>query len=886
MVALTTFLIRALIRLYPRRFRDRFELDLADTVRRDLERAAGNGRIALLAASGQAVADAAGGLLPEHRSELRGVRFAAGDDVRDAVRSLRQSPTFTLVALGVLVLGIGAATAIFSVVDAVVLRGLPFDEHDRIISVLEYNPERRELSGSTMPQNYLDWRERQQSFASLAATNRIQYRLRNERGGLENARGLRVTSEFFPVLRTYPFVGTAFSRDEEVDGRGRVVILSHGCWMGRFGGGDVLGRTIELNDERYEIVGIMPPRFSYPVGSAQPVELFTPIAFRAVDRVRKGPHNYQYGVIGRLEDRITLAQASEEMNRVTRAVDADNPGWNTLNPGGHVRLLTLHEHLVGRVRSWMLMLLGSVTLLLLTACANVANLMLARATVRGREMGVRAALGATRSRLVRGLLVEGIILSLLAAAIGTALAYAGVRVLTAWMPPGIPRVADIGIDMRVLFATIGAAIVTGTLFGVVPALQGGRPDLAAVLYSVNRAATATPAVRRLRSALVVSEVALAVILVVGASLFTASFIKLIRIDPGFDYRRVLVLNVGVQVKDGKFEEALGQGGPYAQSMLEAVRSVPGVEMAAAVSGGLPLTGGWTSTAITLTRGGVTRTEDKEVDTRVVTADYMRTLRIPLLRGREFTGDDRAGTPAVALVNETAALRYWPSEDALGQRITLDEKQLTVVGVVGDVRHGGPEEPPRPEVYKALAQTPIISSTLVMRTSDDPLKMLPAVKTAIWSVNRDQVLWTDRVTLDSYMDGLIAQRRFNMAVLALLGVLGLVISAVGIHGVMTYVVTQRTREIGVRMALGATRMRVVAMVLGNAGVLVAVGLVIGGVAAGFLTTTARSFLFQLDAQDPRAFATAIVVLSIAALAATALPARRAASVDPLIALRSE
>ena len=888
MKALTLALLRAVLRLYPARFRARFRDDVIDAVRGEIEASGRAGGAATARVSIAAIADAVAGLVPEHRAARGPVHFhgGLGDDVRYALRSLRQAPTFTAVALVVLALGIGAGTAIFSVVDAVVLRGLPFDQHDRIVAVLEHNP-KRPVGGSTLPQNYLDWRAQQQSFSHLAAVFRSIYRVRNEAGALENVRAVRVTREFFPVLRVEPALGRAFSADDEVEGAHRRVILSHAFWQWRFGGApDIVGRTIEINDERWEIAGVMPRGFSYPVGSAQANDLFAPLAFRASDRVRRGPRNFQYAVIGRLKDGISLAQANDDMKRLAAAVDTQNPGWNSLNPGGDVRVLTLHETMVGRVRNWMLMLLGSVTLLLFIACANVANLMLARATVRGREMGLRAALGASRWRLTRGLLVEGLLLSLAAAAIGVIVSLWGVQALKAWMPDNIPRVADIAVDRRVLVAAIAAAMVTGITFGLVPALQGSRPDLTASLRAGGRSATAGAGARRLRGALVVIEVALAVILVVGAGLFTASFIKVVRIDPGFTYRGILALGVGVRIDPGKFQEAVKAGRPYVERMLEEVRAVPGVGTVEAVSGGLPLSGGRVTLGVSLPGRPPLPEPDREIDTRVVTPGYIPLLGIPLIRGRQLTVNDRDGAPAVVLVNETAARTYWPGLDPLGQRIRIESVERSVVGIVGDIRHDGPEVPPKPEAYVPLGQEPVVQATLVMRPNAGAASVLPAVKAAIWSVNRDQILYTDRVTLDAYMDGLIAQRRFNMALLALFGMLGLVISAVGIYGVMAYIVSQRTREIGVRMALGASRRAVVRMVLANSGTLVAIGLVLGSLGAWYLSTIAASFLFQMDARDPWAFAAAIAVLATSALVATAVPARRAAAVDPMIALRTE
>jgi predicted permease len=454
------------------------------------------------------------------------------------------------------------------------------------------------------------------------------------------------------------------------------------------------------------------------------------------------------------------------------------------------------------------------------------------------------------------------------------------------MPTGIPRLASIAIDLRVLGATVAAALVTGTLFGAVPALHAARPDLTAMLRAGDRAATAGRGARRLRNLLVIVEVALAVVLVVGAGLFTASFVKVLRVDPGFDYHGVLALNVGPRIDPHRFQDAVERGRPYVEHMLDAVRAVPGVQSLGAVSGGLPLSGSRVTMNVALPGRPPLTGDAAEMDSRVVTADYLQILRIPLLKGRYFTGEDREGAPPAVIVNETAAQTYWPGRDPIGQQITFEGKTRTVVGVVGNIRHGGPEVAPWQEAYIPLAQEKIVQATLVMRTVGDPAALLPAVKAAIWSVNKDQILYTERATLDAYMDGLIAQRRFNMALLASFGVLGLVICAAGIYGVMAYIVSQRTREIGVRIALGATRGAVIRMVLANAGVLVVAGLAIGGVAAWYLSAAAKTFLFQLDAKDPRAFAGAMLCLVLSALVATALPARRAATVDPNSALRAE
>ena len=808
------------------------------------------------------------------------------EDLKAALRSLAKSPTFTAVALTVLALGIGSGTAIFSVVDAVVLRGLPFDEHDRLAVVLEHDPTRAETfgGGTTTAQTYLDWRRLHQSFDGLAAVGSTSYRLRTETGEPADARAQRVTWEFFPALRVSPILGRAFTADDEIEGRNRVAILSYGFWQRRFGGAlDVVGKTIDLNEERWEIAGVMPRSFSYPVSSDRPSEIYTPVSFRPEERTRGDSRTYNWTVLGRLKAGVTIEQAHENMNGIAAALDQQYPKWS---PGRRARVISLHHHLVGRVRTWMLMLLGAVALVLLIACANVANLMLARATSRTREMGIRAALGAGRWRLVRGLLVEGLVLSIAGAAIGVLLAYLGVEVIRARLPATVPRVASIGIDLRVLGTTIAAAMLTGVAFGLLPAFHSSRPDLTSALKDTGRSTTAGRTTQWLRNALVVAEVALAIVLLAGSGLFIGSFARLMRVNLGLDPHNVLVLNVGVRVVQGNFTEASKLGNAYVEQMLAAVRAVPGVQDAAAVSGGLPLTGSWSRTGIEIP-GQSKADGDNSIDRRLVTANYLQLLRIPLLKGRYPSDEDRNG-PLVMVINETAARKYWPNQDPIGQRATINSKERVVVGIVGDIRHMGPETPPRQEAYIPFSQEQNIGGTLVMRTAGDPLKVLPAVKTAIWSVNREQRLSADTVTLDAYMERLVAQRRFNMAMIGLFGALGLVIAAVGVYGVMTYLVAQRTNEIGVRMALGATRGNVVSMILKRAALLMLSGLAIGTAVAYPLSSAfqVKRFLFEVEPTDAAIYAVAAATLTLAGLIASAIPARRAASIDPLVALRHE
>jgi putative ABC transport system permease protein len=807
-----------------------------------------------------------------------------------AVRSLLKSPTFTIVALFVLALGIGAGTTIFSVVDAVVLRGLPFDEHDRIVAVLSVDTRRPTTfgGGSSTTQTYLDWRKMQQSFEALAMVGGTSFRLKTENGEPADVRGQGVTSDFFAVLRVKPLMGRAFTKGDEIDGQpSHVVLLSYGFWTTRFGGApDIVGRTLELNEEPFEIVGVMPSDFQYPVASDHPTGVYVPHAFGKEDIERGSSHNYNGVVIGRLKPGVTIPQANDDMNRVTAALDEQYPKWE---PGRRANVITLHEYLVGKVRDWMLMLLGAVTLVLLIACANVANLMLARATVRHREIGIRAALGAGRGTLIRELLLEGLLVSSAGAAAGTALAFGGVRILHAWLPTRLPRVASIGIDWRVLLFAAACALLTGILFSIVPAWRSSRPDITGALRDRDRSTTLGLAGQRLRGTLVVTEIALAVVLMVGAGLFIGSFAKLIRIDPGFDYHNVMTFSVGTRVNfrdQTAVNEALKQGGTYIQRMIDSVRRVPNVEMVGAVAGGVPLTGSWSRTGVTLPGKGELKGDDDSIDLRRVSADYLSLLKIPLVRGRTLTDRDVSGSPLVVVINQAAAGKYWPDRDPIGEHITISSKDRVVVGIVGNIRHLGPESPVRQEAYVPMAQEQILGADLVIRTSGRPVNQLASVKAAIWAVNPEQHLLGDVFTLEGYMDRLIALRRFTMALLALFGFLGLIIAAVGIYGVMAYVVAQRTNEIGVRMALGATPSQVLSMVLRRAVSLTAAGLFIGGVVAWQISSSVQKFLFQVQSTDAIVFVVSFLTLLVAGLLASMIPALRASSIDPLVALRHE
>jgi putative ABC transport system permease protein len=816
------------------------------------------------------------------------------DDLKAAFRSLRSSKTFTFVALAVLTLGIGASTAIFSVVDAVVLRGLPFDEHDRLVAVGERrapgpgpsaarpNPDPASLS-TCAPQNYMDWAAQQQVFESMAAIVGGALTLREPGAEPEEMRSQRVTADFFKVLREHPAMGRTFTVENEMEGNQRVAVLSDALWRRRFDADPaIVGRMIPIEGGSYEVVGVMPAGFEYPVGAVRPTELWVPWVVPPDQRVRQPNNVGNYlSAIARLKPGVTLEQAQANLDQISAALTAAHPKWNEFTLAG---VRPLRDHIVGgRTKQWMLMLLGAVGIVLLIACANVTNLLLARASSREREVGIRAALGAGRWRLIRGLLVESLLLSVVGTVLALLAAWWGVNILRTAMPDGVPRLSTIAVDLRVLGVAAFVSLVTGVLFGIVPALQLSRPNLIHGLKEGARGASSGVAQQRMRSALVVAEVALAVVLLVGAALFIGSFRTLMKIDPGFNPNKVLTASIQPRVDPSVAGAAFPDFGPQFEEILSRLRQAPGITHASAIGGGLPMSGSLSFASITVP-GRTLKGRDRSIQFRRVTADYHDAIGIPLRQGRLFNATDRAGSQNVVIINESAAKVLFPGDTAVGKIVGVNGDR-TVVGVVGDVYQATLETEPLAEAYIPLTQGRATVADLVIRTSGNPLEIVSSVKTAVLGVLPDVPLRTVR-TMEQVLGRQVAQRRLNMLLLGLFGLLGLVISAVGIYGVMAYLVAQRTREFGVRMALGATRARVVRMVLTRAGVLVAIGLVVGGAGAWYLSATAKQFLFRMDTTDWRVFASAIGALAAAALLASAIPAHRAAGVNPIEALRSE
>jgi predicted permease len=809
-------------------------------------------------------------------------------DARHAVRSLRRTPVFTGVALAVLTLSIGATTAIFSVVDAVIFRGLPFPESDRLVAVGEFNVKGSSPSSLNLaaPQNFLDWRDQQDVFTGLAAVGYAEIGLRRQGDALqENLRAQRVTADFFSVLRTQPVLGRGFSSNDEVDSRARVAVISYALWQRRFGGSpDVIGAILPGSLASFEVVGVMPPGFSYPVdtyvlGVREPVDVWVPYIFSSDDRVRGNSYGYNLHVIGRLRDGVSIERAQARMNQITANLAAETPRWFTDRVAKVERL----QELVTRgVRTWMIMLLAAVSLVLLIACVNLANLMLVRATHRIRELGIRSALGASRWDLSRVLLLESIILSLTGAALGSAVAWAGVDILRSMVPAEVPRAATIAVDLRVLATTGILALLTGVAFGMAPVVKFSRPTVARVLNQSERSSTASLRTKVLRSTLVVAEVALAVVLLVGSGLFLASFARVMNVDLGLDPDDVLTVQVRVLELPADIQQAAQRNRQLLTNVLGRVRALPGVEVASLTGGGLPLRGDLRTVEFGIPGRDLPRNTD--IALNQISPDYFRALKVPLLKGRAFAETDGQNSEPVVILNQAAAARYFPGEDAVGRVVRLAGNR-TVVGVVGDIRQDGPESGWRTQAFVPIAQSRVFGATLVIRTASRAEGIFPAVRQAIWSEFPDSLpTRIDEHSLSYYFDALVAERRFNMMLLALFGVLGLSIASVGIYGVMAYVVSQQTQEIGIRMALGAQSSTILRSVLGSALINMMMGIAIGLIGAWGLSGLVRGFLFEVQPHDPGVYAGALLVLATTGLVAAFGPARRASSVDPLMALR--
>jgi predicted permease len=807
---------------------------------------------------------------------------ALGRDVRHACRSLAASPGFTIVVLAVLTLGTGATTAIFSVVDAVVLRKLPFDESDRLVGIsrIDLRDGSAQLAGFDAP-DATDYRQRQDVFAALAAVPEGPMPVTLRGDPVEQVYSTRSTADLFDVLRVRPQLGRLFSAEHEVQGRHRVVLISDSLWHRRFGADPAaVGKTLVVGSVTREIIGVMPPAFSWPVDGPARVDVWTPWVVRDNERSRDGGRVRYLSLIGRLKPDTSFRQAQTRMDQIRASLAAEHPAW--FKDEG-IRVRPLVDAIVGdRVQSWMRMLLGAVVCVLLITCVNVANLLLARTAARTHELRIRSALGASRWQLVRSVQTESLLLSLAGTTIAVIVVYWTVDVMRTVLPQDLPRLNSVAVDVRILVGAAAAAIACGLFIGVGPAIYLTTPNLAGALRDSRPLAPGGRS-RHLQTAFIVGEVALAVVLLVGSGLFVASFVRLMRVELGFDYRGVVAVSAYPRI-DWSTQPAADETHAKAEALVtrvvERLRAVPGIESAAALSGGLPLTTSWTRYSINAR--GRDFNGDEMVDLRQATPDYVKVMRLTVQQGRWLAPTDLRGAPRVVVLNDVAARRYLGAE-VIGTDVTFQTQRWRVVGVVKGLRLGGPESEVRPEAYVAVAQSQISGGEVLVRAADPTAVPLTALREAVRAINPQNPPEVE--ALDDLFSGLIAMRRFNMLLLAMFGLLAVVIAAIGVYGVMAFLVAHRTREIALRMALGADAATVLRAVLSQASAYLLAGLALGFSAAFSLSGLTEAFLFQVRPYDPGVYAVTGVVLVIAGLVAAWVPARRASRVDPLVALRA-
>ncbi|MDQ3804728.1 MAG: ABC transporter permease [Acidobacteriota bacterium] len=798
--------------------------------------------------------------------------MGAFQDVRYGARMLVKRPGFALVAVLTLALGIGATTAIFTFVDAFLLRPLPYPEADRLTVVFDVQPDLEDAPASFL--EFKDWSAQSQSFEQMTALFHTSFNFVG-REGPERVRGAQVAENYFALLGARPHAGRGFSAADHQPGAAPVALVGHGLWQNQFGGDPHLpGKSVVLNDTAYTVVGVMPPDAPSFSGQAR-TEVWVPLEPHTPWRDR-GTHYLT--VLARLREGVDAPRAQAEMNVVAKRIGEANDSTHG------ARLVSLRTHLVGDTRDRLLLVFAAVGFVLLIALANVANLLLVRATGRVREFAIRAALGAGRRRLLRQLLTESVLLALLGGAAGGLLAVWLIDLIAAGWPPGVPRPERIGMDWRVLGFTAALSLLAGLLFGLAPAWRAARIDLNESLKENSGKATGDRGGQRTRSLLVVSEIALATMLLLGAGLMLKSFWRLQHVNPGFEPEGLLTLQVSLPPV--RYPEAR-QRAAFFQDVLRRVGALPGVESAGAVNN-LPL-GGGSMNGDFLIEGGPPSPRGQEplCEKYIVSAGYFDTMGIPLRRGRVFTERDAPGQPAVVIVNEKMAERFWPGEDPLGRRMSWDggESWSTVVGVVGDVKHAGLDRAPEFESYVPFLQVPSPGMAVVVRTPAEPTSLVSAVKNEILAVDKEQPVFSVR-TMTQIVSNSIARQRLSATLLGVGAALALLLASIGIYGVLAYAVTQRTHEIGVRIALGARAADVLGLVIRQGMGLALIGVSAGLVGALGVTRLLSGFLYGVSATDPLTFTTVALMLAAVALLACYVPARRATKIDPMVALRYE
>jgi len=803
-------------------------------------------------------------------------------DLRYSARMLRKSPGFTAVAALTLALGIGANTAIFSVVNAVLLRPYPYKDEDRLVWLWETSPPGVHGSNPS-PANFLDWQKQNKVFEQLEAINVRDFNLIGD-ANPERMRGMVITHGLFSLLGVRPQIGRDFFPGEDRPGHSNVAILSHELWQRRFGGDpNILNQSITLDDQQFTVIGVMPPSRGL---RWRDTDIWTPIAFTAAQAQNR--RGYPLNVIGRLKPEVTLEQARSEMSliagRLANQYSDTNAGWD-------VRVAPLLEDAVSEIRPSLQLLLGAVAFVLLIACANVANLLLARAAVRQKEIAVRTALGASRWRIVRQLLTESLLLSLAGGIIGLTLASWGLKIMMAMADIFWPRVMDLSLDVRILAFTTAITLLTGLSFGMVPALQVSKPNLNEMLKDAGRGSTEGGRRQIVRNALVVVEVAISLVLLVGAGLLMRSFIGLQKVDPGFDPKNALT--VSISLPERKYPEKDRQAAFYSR-LIERVSALPGVQAMGAASS-VPFSnahwGGYFGRGFRVEGHAGAQAEDW-TGYYSVSPNYFRTMGIPLLRGRLFTELDTKGALRVAIINSTMAKRYFPNEDPIGKHIQLTSLfnndpgvYREIVGIVGDVKSYGLGQDAPPQTYEPYTQESLPFMTLVARTAGDPTGLNEAIRREVLQLDKEQPIFSSE-TLDSLIAKSTGDQRFSMMLFGVFAAAAIALASVGLYGVMSYACAQRTHEVGIRMALGAQRRDVLGLILRQGLLLTLSGIAIGLIAAWAATRLLINMLYGVSATDLPTFAGVSLLLIGVALFACYIPARRATKVDPMVALRSD
>jgi len=806
-------------------------------------------------------------------------------DLRFGFRTLTRKPGFTVVAIIALALGIGANTAIFSVVNSVLLRPLAYQDPEALV-VINHDYPKINLKASVSAIGYTHYRDNAKSFESVAAMTGGGFNLTGG-GDPEQVNGALVTHNFFSSLGAEAGLGRVFLPEEDQPGKNKVVVLSHSFWQRRFGGDPgIVNKNITLNDESYTVVGIMPPSFQFGRELGQVVDLWTPIAFTPQQLSYNNLTNENLFVFARLKRGVTIGQAQAELDTIAANLRRQYLPWAASRSEWGLTTQYLSELVVGDIRLALWILMGIVGLVLLIACANVANLLLARAADRQKEMAIRTALGAGRRRVIRQLLTESSLLALIGGAIGLLLAWLGVNALVKVNQVQIPRSSEIGVDWRALAFTLGVSLLTGFVFGLVPALQISKADLHETLKEGGRTGSSGPRAW-VRNTLVVLEMGLALVVLVSAGLLVRSFWRVQQVNPGFAPKNTLAMSLVLPAT--KYKEPAQRVNFYNEA-LRRIRALPGVQSAGATSI-LPLSGNNSSGSFQIEGRVIPQGQSSPHGDRwAATTDYFSTMRIPIIRGRFFDDRDTMESQPVAIIDETMARKYWPDEDPMGKRITFQGGPNNpiwreIVGIVGHVKHKGLDGESRVQYYIPHSQTQNAFMSLVVRASVDPASLTGAVRGAISGLDKDLPVFRVK-TMEQFVSESMAQRRFAMALVGIFAAVAMALACVGLYGVLSYSITQRLREIGIRMALGASGADVLLLVVGQGMLLALAGVALGSVAAFLLTRLMDNLLFGVTAGDPLTFVTIAALLTLVALVACLSPALRATKVDPIEALRYE